>query len=487
MTLPKVTAAIDGHNVKLGQGWSCNSGPGGDDQARFDIPESEARKHSFEQESEVRFYAGSDEPFWQGRLALDPHFDRGTAHLAAEGYLHALAKEDSPLPFQIRDMSVWEGEGQGEIDIGDLTQDEDVEAEGRLNTLFFRVLKGESYAGGNSNFMAAYIPSHEPLTGFKADIVKNRNNTDLDIRLKHAVAPTSASSTLIADYDLVSGGDTTIDESFAGGNVMLVGLRVNTATGTLANSYAPRLKNVRIQGIASGDTYYVYQVLQYLAGEMGWDDDGVSTSLNLNILPLYWQGTWDECAQYVADLQDGWFRVSGESISGDLWSNSDEFTATYAKGAIPSLTPQTKYGFASCDYKGLNGSVRRVLSAQHSNGLTNVWNFGELTDFQHNGDLAQDVADYAIAHYGEKRYAGSFEVAEALINGRNAPFELKYGNLFTISDHDMGESYTHRVQNVNYSSTGVSVDVGDEPSPTWLIARHALKQARKRDRKRRRK
>src|SRR5688572_2296444 len=106
MTIAKRSVTIDGVHVNATD-ISHNFGLRGDDQARFLVPEDEARRVSLSQEAPVAIFGTGEEPIWQGFLASDPHKSRGIASCAAVGYAKKLEQGTERLLYQSRDYSEW--------------------------------------------------------------------------------------------------------------------------------------------------------------------------------------------------------------------------------------------------------------------------------------------------------------------------------------------------------------------------------------------
>jgi hypothetical protein len=473
MTLPEVTCTIDGREVALGQGWSANCSARGYDQARFSIPESDVRKLDIDQGSEVKFYAGDDEPFYEGRLASKPSLAEGIAECAATGYKAELEKDSERLMFQIRGAAEFQ---DGADEPFNFTTKEEIEATIKASSLWFRGDSTVSYASGDVHHLALWLPGAK-ISGYAMDRVISNTSSTWELRTQRYTGP-SGTKTTITDHGLGT-LSASISGSVSAGSQedgLTIGMRANAAYSPTVN-HRLRINNLRIYGIATTDTYTVQEVLSYLADMHGWTDE-VSTALNLNCLPLDWQASHADLADYAVVLQDGWWRVCGTKLTAGKWSESRNWTTTLAKGARAELTPLEKFGQVQVNYRNTSGALRRVRSAQSSNGLANVYPVS-LDDPQAGSTLAAAVAANLLPQVEVDAFFGTIHITEAVDDsGIRDIRQIRAGDTVTISDHDIGTSFTHRIHDVANGADGVVAATNWEASAAGLIARAGLRSQR---------
>lgn len=462
---------------------------------RGEITEERANQlpSSIAQGAVVQLFAGTSDPIWEGRLAAPAHVTNGVAHVAASGHKTRLEKEDERLLFQTRDYGLWQTVGSEPFE--PFGTQEDVEAEARRAALMFKASKDVAYSSGDSNGVAIWVPG-ATISRYAFDVVANRTSVNFDVRSRRFTGPAGSRNT-VADHALSSTTFSVAQNVSSAEDALVLLLRANGAS-TPANNLIVRIKNLRAYGIATSDTYLAYQAMQHAAGLLSFDSAGISTSLDLNCLPLDWQDSWASLFDYLAMLEDGWWRVlddrgSGPYVEANTWANSTTWTCAQAEGARLDLTPSEKFNKVQVNYFGLNGAPRRVRATASpdplaSIGISNVYE-ETIEDPQANSTLAETVRDALLAVVSTDSYTGTIEVAKARDEaGREAIHEIRAGDKVTVSDWAMGESFTHRIHDVEYRADGVTLGIEGPVNPTAAILEVAgLKQARKRHPVRKRK
>lgn len=498
--IPNVYWTVDGRPVDVSD-WRANSViNGGFDQMEGSITAATARRLPFSvaQGATVTAYLDSGNVMWEGRLSSDPHIQEGVARFGALGHKERLEKEHGRLLYQTRDYSLWQDAGDEPHSIAFM--EDNIDAEARRSALFFRIYRDETYASGDVRYVALWVPGAE-ITRYAGNIVRSSDTAFWDIRIQRFTGPSGA-RTVVADHGLNTGDPTSLDETIATPeDALLIGLRnLSGVSTTPGQNQTYRFNNLRVNGIASGDTFTIVDVFNDVADRVDLDVGGVAAGLTTNVLPLDWtEGAWSELLDYVAMLGLAWWRVledrgSGPYLEAATWDDSRAWTTMQSHhGARLSLAPLEVFNRVVVHYQSVSGIARQVTvdadpDPLAGTGLTNTYE-EELADPQANATLATAVADALIGQVAERRFAGSIDLVQARDEaGRDSPLEVLAGDVVTVADWDMGESRAMRIHEVEYRPDGISVGIESEVSVTAMIAGAALdpRRAPKSRRRRRR-
>lgn len=501
MSLPDVGFTLNGASVHV-EGWQFNDNEGGYDQCSGVISEADYRGAGSPTQGGVIVAYDGSEIRYSGRLAAPPQIKEGRCYFNATGYKEGAAKRTQRLLFQSADLSQW------------VQYDSDPHLNGSDVPVYDRVRKinldatnsglrwslngNQGLATGDAAVFIFYAEGAD-LGGGRLKWTQTWNSADdfakLDLRVQRADGPTGAEVN-VTTVTLGSGNrDSQQNVTIGGGSsndLVTLGLHCNDGTfAPNANAMRWMATKVRVNSsITSGDSYNAYEVVTYIAGQMGWTTTGVATS-TFDVLPFDWiDGTWLDACMYVAELEDKFVRVGNNAVEYGAWGTTN-WVVQQTDGADPDLKPLELYNGARVTYETATG-VRRKKTRTTSDvsitdplaaaGITNVFEY-ELEDRQKAGTLATNVADKLVTRFSAQRYAGSVNVVSAIgSDGRDNPRGIRYGDTITIQDWQPGASQTLRVMEVSQDKSSVTVGV---EQPVNLAALISHTSAKRRHRKKR--
>lgn len=436
---------------------------------------------------------------WQGVLPRNPQIKAGVVFIEAEGHRREVEKQTDRLLYQSRDYQQW----QDALDTPhELPQDEDLEAEARASTLWYRIPRDEAFVAGNEHGLVLWAPgSPGGLQRYAFIPVKSRDAGNFDISSSRFTGP-AGTRTAIADHNLGAGGPSTVDQAITNAEdaIKLAVRTVNNVTPTATTRV--RLTNLRVNGIrptgrTSDDNYQSFIVAQDVGTRAGYDTSGVSTIPVRNVLPLDWtEGSWSGLLDYLSLLDDSYWLVLDDRGAGPVleyrrWSESREWFVS-SIGADADLKPLELYDGAIVNYESHRGRQRQVKVTATNPPGTGLFFEEDLEDPQANNTLATNVATDLAEHLSQSRYAGSVNVVSVRDSaGRDVPREVLPGDVLTISDWLPAESLPKQhILEVSQTPTEVTIGV-EAQDPTALISQDVelfgLARLRRKRRRRQRK
>jgi hypothetical protein len=482
-TLPRITWTVDGNPVDLENDWRCNVvANGGFDLMTGTIKEAAARARMWQiaQGAPIIGYQSANKVLWAGRLATDPLLERGRARLVARGGMVRGLKTSGRRLYQTRDYSQWQDGGDEPFEFDIIT--DNVESEVRKSQLFFRGFSDEDYASGDSHPLALWAKG-ALITRYAFDLVKSGNTDDFVIRMQRFTGPIGA-RTQTEELSLQSGGPTGSDHTISTPEDGLVCRMTNVSGNAPTKNKKVRIKQLRVNGIAPGDTFRDDEVITDLGKALGYDVSGVRTG-TLNVLPFdLTDGSWAESGlSYMAMLTDRCWLVledrglsEGHALTGERliyapWE--EEVELRLAKETRAQLTPLELFNKVVVKYTTVGDTDQEYTALATPNplamfGYDNVYEL-RLTDPQADDVLAGQVATTLSERYSKKRYAGVLEATT---------YDVLPGSLAVLADFGPGKSVSLRIQEVEFSARGARVGVETPVSPDRLIALAALEAAR---------
>lgn len=485
--LPSVHCTIDGHSVEM-RDWRASVELGGYGGFSAELTEKRARQlpSSVTAGATVKLWTQGGTCIYEGLLASDPSFQNGIASINASGHKSIWTKNTKLIFVQSRFPDEFE---DGADPPFSFTTNMEIEAEPRGQSLWWRIPGNGSvaYSSGDLHSLALWPEGGVVFSRYAFDIVKRRNSSVEEVRVQRFTGP-SGGRTAIATHGLGGADATAIDQSFASGeDALSFEVRYNAAS-TPATNQVVKLTNLRINGEATtDDTFTGQELLQLLCSKTGFDDSGVSSNLSTNILPLVWSDTHESAADYAVMLHDGWYLVlddrgSGPYVEADTWADSDEWTCSLADGARHQLTPISPMSGVTVSYSNLRGKERElVFDADPDLGSGEYYDV-ELEDPQPNSTLATSVGNAVNVLVSVKSWAGPVEATKLRDpSGREATYEVLPGRKLTISDFDMGASFTGRIHTVELRPDGVTAGIEQPSDPVdQLVNLAANRKARRR-------
>lgn len=498
MTISQPVFTLSGTPVDV-EGWQFSDSEGGYDQFSGAVTDDAYRRAGSPTQGAVVAAYDKDEVRWIGRLAAPPQIKGERAMFNAVGYKEAAAKRTQRLLFQSADLSQWvsfDADPHNTTGGPQYDHSRKWNLETTNHALRFTLDRNQTLA---LNDGASAIFYAEGVDVQRVKWTQDYNVADefakLEIKVQRAVGPIGAATNVttggapVALNTANNGTSQDISHALTGNDLILLMANCNDGTFTPnANKMVWTLSQVRVNSsITSADSYNAYEVVTYIAGQMGWTTTGV-TSSTFDIMPLDWiDGTWLDAMLYVAELEDKYVRVGNNAVEYGAWGTTN-WQVTQTAGANPDLKPLELFNQARVTYETAAG-VKRKKSRTTSDvsitdplataGITNTFEY-ELEDRQRNGTLAQNVADKLVTRFSTQRYAGSIQVVSAISsNGRDNPRGIRYGDTITIQDWGPGESKVLRVMEVSQDKSGVTVGVEQPVNLAALIAHTSGRRHRK--------
>lgn len=493
--MKRVSWTLDGYPVDM-QGWSANDiAFGGFDQMRGVVPQRQANAiPGLGQGSVVRAYLDSGWTIFEGRLNAVPRYRDGMAEIAGQGYLHDAARRTTRRLFQSADYSKWvTSESDPHVNdngapVYDSTKKIATEqAEGRLK---WKLHESSITAASDARSGFLFYADDNEITRIAFTQFGSDANNDLEMQVTYADGPTGTMS-VETQYALTTGnlesykgvggsGNGVKDRTMTNSTYDLVGLFLRCKTTTTpSNAESYWVTKLKVNGLASGDTFYAHEVFESIAGSLGWDADEALESSALNVLPLDWtDGSWADLLTYVADLEDRRWAVRDDRGAGPYveygpWERT--WTVYQTAGASVELTPLPIYSHVKINYRTPAGVEQSVTVEADPNplasrGIENVYE-DTLEDRQADSTLATSVATTLAARYSTQRFTGTIQVSAAFDDsGRNAPYEMRGGDLVRIADWGRNEDTLLRVMDVSYGPNEVTLGIEQPVASSTLLA-----------------
>lgn len=487
--LPRVFWTIDRLPVDVSE-WRCNAvANGGFDRLTATIPERVARRwrSRISQGALVTGYESSVRVVWEGELDAAPSSDEGRGKLTAVGRKRRAEEGFGRRLYQTRDYRLWQ---DATVDPFDLTEQGDFEAKVRGSHLWFGFGKGTDTAVNDRAPLCAWVPG-ALIARYAFTVVKNRGITTAELQTHRFTGPTGARA-LVATHSLSGGGSLDVDQTVSDPEDALSIRLFSTDAVTNAARLADRVKNLRLNDIAPGDTFRTDEVAADIASAVGYDPAGVRTS-DVNALPFdLTQGSWAESGLAYMALLDDWRWLvledrglaeggppRGAYLDYGPWERI--WTLHRAGSAAPALVQLPVHNLVVVKYRDLHDKPMEVsllaspdpLAEQ---GLTNRWE-EELTDRQPDATLATAVATAILARVSRPRYAGRIEIVGASDEaGRGGAYAVRPGDLARVAEDDL----THRIYEAEYRHDGVTIGVETPVTAAGLIALAGLRRSRRR-------
>jgi hypothetical protein len=298
MTIPQPEWTINGEQVLL-ESWHASFSRGGCDRAGGTVTPEVARKVS--QGDELVAWVGGVAK-WNGPVSAKPLVYLGKAELQASGWVQKAQRSTGRLLYQSRDVSLWsEIGGVPYTMVPPGASKYQVGQEG--GGLMFTREPGATFAIGDRNGVAvSAVGSPGGITGYAFDWVSDAASTTFNLRTDTFDFPNSG-ETADATFSLNAVSGTVNQGPSIAKEVLRLAIDRLSAATVGAETYRVLMTNVRVNGIASGDTFTTSQGVTDIGGRLGFDTSGVQPS-GVNMLPADFTGSWWDALLYMAFLDD---------------------------------------------------------------------------------------------------------------------------------------------------------------------------------------
>lgn len=476
MTVPPVGWTIAGMPLPVAD-WSADAEANrGYGQMRGTLLASDARRIPYPvgQGDRVRGSTADGRICYDGAITAPPVLQGGLALFAAQGESVRAEKRSERRFYQTRDVSI--GAPQESDPHNIYQQPHIIHVDVRTGSVLLMPEANVGLVGGEDNAVALWVAGgsitrvayHRTLVGLGGWRNKIFRGTGPNF-------PSGA--TLVVD---VATASTPIDQLVASGSDMVtISLAWDGGAATTGAEYL-LLHNIRLNGLAAGDTYLGSQVVADIGGALGWDVSGVEVT-GTNVLPLDWtEGSWADLLTYIAGLED---RVWGVWEDGKLtyrrWGET-EWTCYQSDGARVQVDDREIFNGVVVKYRAANGAPAEVTVKASPDPLAgkgpNYWP-AELADIQGNAELATAVANALLPQVAAPHPAGTVEAVRLYDKfGREATYEARPGDHVRVADLTDGRSM--RIQATTSGPLGIVMGVDAVPSSASVLGGAALEAAR---------
>lgn len=304
----------------------------------------------------------------------------------------------------------------------------------------------------------AYWAPTADLSRIAFDIEKDRNDSSYELQICTATGP-DGNLTVVRTIQLSAGGGSHIVESLPGTpDLVLVRLR-KTAEEKKARAFKVKLKNVRVNGMATGDVYTTDQVVADIAARIGGTTAGIQSSVR-NAMPLDIEdGSAGEVLDELA-LLDDWYWGIEHNGTERAWRYGPWSTKTWVltePRARVELHPVARYGKVRVPFRYPGGKRHfKTYTAAGAPDTAETFQL-DLQDPLPPEELA-DVLGPNIAEYlWETRFHGTatfLEVEDADDPGIAVPASrVRMGDRLQLANYD---DRIPRIANIRYEDASSS-------------------------------
>lgn len=490
--LPRVVCSIDGSTLPV-QDYSFTSVVnGGYHEFRGQSPVRNLLRLGADQEAPLTVYhEETGDILWDGRFVADPEIMEGVGFISATGPKAELEKSHARMTFQKRGEDGWTDKTSGPHSY--VSHPNKMSMAINPGGILFGFEPGETITNGENMGVVFWAPGQQGVAGLwrcAFSYLSSFVDSDWKFECYNMTGPSGAGS-LIGQASISAMSGPVDFTSFVGLDQTVLLLTYRGGAPKVMGADYVLVRDLRVNSIAAGDTFYAHQVLQDLGARVGFNTSLVE-AIGLNILPLDWtSGSWAGLADYIVSLLDWRWLVStiatpGEGLVQYLEAGPWEREWTLFKGsrARPNLKPQQRRNEAVVTYKDVGGSERQVRVRAGPDPLAKwgvVRTIEEtLADVQADSTLASVVATTYAQRYSQKRWVGDIDAADARDDsGRGDARLVKPGDIGRLADWGPSEETFHRIHGVEQTQTTVRYSIESPISAVPFIEGAALERARR--------
>lgn len=333
------------------------------------------------------------------------------------------------------------------------------EVDGR--SLNWRAKRGR-YFGGESTALVYWAPNVS-LTRVAFSIDKNHGTDDYKLELLGTTGPSGA-LTLLETWPLTAGSSKDITRTITGGPYDLLMLRLHryeTADQKHARPFRLRLNAIRVNSIATGDSYTVEQVAREIGTRLGCDLAQVSATAQ-GALPLDVDSeTFGAVLDEVLILSDWHWGIYANASGGKVlraspWGsgNSNTWRLTQLEAPV-EIVPLERFNRLAIHYRYFSGVRQLVKVTANPNpfaaGFFSEFSL-ELDEPVPPLDITQAFGQTIINYLSDIRYTG--QATCTLVEDDAAPgvavtaAKIKPGDKMILSNYG---NRTLRIKSVKHS------------------------------------
>lgn len=361
---------------------------------------------------------------WFGSLDATPALSRfPVAKILASGPIGKANKQRSNRLYQTRDYSLWKpitSDPYNYTGPGSLNIRQSISADGQEGRFVWAVTNGTDIKQNDANGLIAWFHG-ENVTRIAFDWTVSAATANYTLRIYTGTGPSGTLTQRGSDMVAGAGASGSQDVTLSAGDDDLIALIFyrNGADATMSLNSWLRVGNLRVNGRTLGDDFSPGQIIEDMAGYLGWNTQGVQSS-GTNALPWYWQGgSWGDAFSELANLDDWPFLVTRNAINYSPWGERWDlrFSQEHEDLDFPPI-----YNSVRVFYTTLAGSTRSVKLQAAPDPLAR---FGEDNEYQY--DLSQSysedtipkaVAAALLERVSEQRVIGTVRVEKLDTNKR---------------------------------------------------------------------
>lgn len=452
-------------------------------------------------------YTGAGTLLWEGYLRTPTPNDDGTSSMHAVGYKTLLEERSDQIMWQTRYYGDWQGPDSD--DFGDAFHNsQHIDATVDDASLKWVSHKSTDVADGNKSMLLWWGGGNDASIANKpqpvcrriagavigSDPVGNQTNASWSLHLERFTGTVTANPSDVYvfwnemnDKDR-SAFDITLGAG-VGGPASVIAFTLykkGPAVGGLNKTWRFWVENLRVNDLASGDSYTASAMVNDLKDKLGFGNAYI-TATSQNVLPLWWQsGTWSDLMDYLAGSEGNWkWGVWEKGAQGPIFEFRDWDTNfntwkvncfTNSPFGIPQIAPsEDVYSVVDVSYK--QGNVSRVRHTRKNvspnpfagldpplAGRQRTYQFA-LPDIQFDSQFADNVATKLANDFGKERYSGTVRctyATDAVTGNDKSAYQIRAGDKLTIPDHPDG-STTFRVTEAQHDPEGSTITLGRNP------------------------
>lgn len=361
-------------------------------------------------------HAESGQLVWAGYL-LDPAPSGNVAQLVAKGWGILPTRTAGVRLYQDRyygDWSDMSSDPYGYTGIASYITADVNSTNGRVN---FHTSNGTTTAVGDKAGVTFWAPGN-PITRVAFSYATDLSDANWDILIRTATGPSGTLTTkqTISTFGSTGTYDTDSNGGISGSGDLVVIELYNSVTTTSGNRHF-RITDLRVNGIAIGDSWTTDQIVADIAGFLGIQTTLVTSATDVGV-PLYiQQGSYAEALTYMAAISDYYWRVvdlgNGPVMDYGPWGQT---TWTLVDPEMPvDLQALDRYNEVTVPFSYSNSSATGTITITadpnpavfSANGITN--NYSDFASIQAMPDAttATNVATNIVNYLSGLRYGGT--------------------------------------------------------------------------------
>jgi hypothetical protein len=453
--------------------------------------------------------AGAGTILWEGYLKTPTPNGDGTATMHAAGYKTLLEERSDPLLWQTRYYGDWQSPDTDDFS-DNFHNSQHIDASVQDASLKWVAQKGTDIADGNKAMLLWWGGGNDAsvdkavfarcgrIAGalIGSDDNGNQTNARFSMHLERFTGPISAGTptdVYVFWNEMNSKDRSTFDITLGagvGGPASLIGFTLYKKgpvnNNSLDKTWRFWIENLRVNDIASGDSYTASAMVNDLKDRLGFGNAYI-TATSQNVLPLWWQqGTWSDLMDYLAGSEGNWkwgvwergaqgpiieFRDWGTNFN--TWKVWGYPGSGQANAVDVQIAPsEDVYSVVDVTYK--QGSTSRIrhsrknVSPNPFAGLDpplalrqRTYQFA-LPDIQLDGTFADNVATKLANDLGTERLGGTMRISfaqDAVTGNDKSSYQVKAGDKVTLVDYP-GGSQVFRITEAQHDPEGTTLTLG---------------------------